>query len=260
MVRPAFAATVALLAVACAHGPSHPVPRWDIASASTPDTFEIGGAGHHWAVKVTEEQILGVQPDVGLTRSEGEIRGRSLGVPVVVGFHGNQGAGIYRRAPFEVVVAHTPTGLEATGIFVATVSDFELSPARINGQIGICAYDLRWNGKVYAGYRGCGEKVEPISVSLPATLAKWSDVEVVGALGVLMNMGSPIRMDPLADNSARYRNAPAPDPALARYYEMAADARTGLRSLPGDKPHDWRRELLSSGATWEAPGMPAGMR
>ncbi len=165
----------------------------------------------------------------------------------------NQGAGIYRGAPFEVFVARTPTGLEVTGIFAATVSDFELSTARINGQIGICAYDLRWNGKVYAGYRGCGEKVEPISVSLPATLAKWSDVEVVGALGFLMNLGGPIRMDPLADNSARYRNAPAPDPALAPYYEMAADARTGLQSLPGDKPHDWRREFLSSGATWECP-------
>ncbi|MGZ3446306.1 MAG: hypothetical protein ACXWLG_13040, partial [Myxococcaceae bacterium] len=229
-------------------------------SASTVDTFEIGGNAHGWAVQVSEEQILGVQPDVGLTRSEGEIRGKSLNVPVVVGFHNDQGAGIYRRAPFEIFVVHTPTGLEVTGIFAATVSDFEISPARINGQIGICAYDLRWNGKVYAGYRGCGEKVEAISLSLPATLAKWSDVEVAGALGFLLNLGGPIRMDPLADNSARYRNAPVPDPTLAAYYEMAADARTGLRSLPGDKPHDWRREFLSSGATWEAPGMPAGQR
>ncbi len=182
-----------LLVVACAHtpGPSEPAPSWGIASASTPDTFEIGGTAHGWAVKVSEEQILGVEPDLGLARSEGEIRGRALKVPVVVGFHGDQGAGVYRGAPFEVFVARTPTGLDVTGIFAGTVSDFELSTARINGQVGICAYDLRWNGKVYLGYRGCGEKVEPISVSLPATMARWSDVEVAGALGLLDEPGWP---------------------------------------------------------------------
>ncbi len=205
-------------------------------------------------MKVSEDQILSVQPDLGLVRSEGDIRGRALAVPVVVGFHGDQRAGVYRGAPFEVFVAHTPTGLGVTGIFAGTVSDFELSTARINGQVGICAYDLRWNGKVYAGYRGCGEKVEPISVSLPATLARWSDVEVAGALGILMNLGGPIRMDPLADNSARYRNAPVPDPALAPYYEMAAAARTGTRVMAGSKPWDARSEMLTGPSTWSAGG------
>lgn len=262
MVRRAFSIAVGLLFVACAHTPvpSEPRPGGGITSASTPDTFEIGGSGHGWAVKVSEDQIFGLEPDLGLARSEREISGRVLRVPMVVGFHGDQGAGVYRGAPFEVFVARTPTGLDVTGIFAGRVSDFELSTARIAGQVGICAYDLRWNGKVYLGYRGCGEKVEPISVSLPATMARWSDVEVAGTLGLLLNVGGRILIDPLADNSIRYPNAPVPDPALATYYEMAADARTGLRSLPGDKPHDWRREFLSSGATWEAPGMPAGQR
>ena len=171
---------------------------------------------------------------------------------MVVGFHGDQGAGVYRGAPFEVFVAHTSTGLEVTGIFAGTVSDFELSTARIRGQVGICAYDLRWNGKAYLGYRGCGEKVEPISVSLPATMARWSDVEVAGALGLLMNVGGPIRIDPLADNSARYRNAPVPDPALAPYYEMADAARTGTRAVAGSKPLDARSQWLSGQSTWGA--------
>jgi hypothetical protein len=252
-----IAAAVPLLIIACTHSPARtqPAPGWAIASASTVDTFEIGGTQHDWAVKVSEEQILGVLPDLGLVRSEDEIRGRALGVQMVVGFHGDQGAGVYRGAPFEVFVARTPTGLDITGFIAGTVSDFELSTARIKGQVGVCGYDLRWNGKVYAGLRACGQKVEPIAISLPATLARWSDVEVAGALGILMNVGGPMRMDPLADNSVRYRNAPVPDPALARYYEMAAAARTGTRGLPGDKPHDWRREFLSSGATWQATGL-----
>ena len=178
MVRRPFSTAVGLLFVACAHTPgaSDPRPSRGIASASTPDTFEIGGNGHI-TVKVSEDQILGLEPDLGLARSDGEIRGRALRVPVEVGFHGDQGAGVYRGAPFEIFVAHTPTGLEVTGIFAGTVSDFELSTARISGQVGICAYDLRWNGKAYLGYRGCGEKVEPISVSLPATMVNPSPVD-----------------------------------------------------------------------------------
>jgi len=251
-----IAAAVPVLVIACTHTPAQtrPAPGWAIASASTVDTFEISGTQHDWAVKVTEEQILGVQPGLGLVRSSGEISGRALGVPMVVGFHGDQGAGVYRGAPFEVFVVRTPTGLDVTGTFAGTVSDFEVSTVRIKGQIGICAYDLRWNGKVYLGYRGCGEKVDAMSVSLPATLARWSDVEVAGALGLLMNLGGPIRMDPLADNSARYRNAPVADPALAPYYEMAAAALTGTRMVPGSLPQDPRRESLTGPSTWTAGG------
>jgi hypothetical protein len=251
-----IAAAVPVLVIACTHTPARPqpAPGWGTATASTADTFEIGGTPHDWAVMVSEEQILGVEPDLGLVRSEGEIRGRALGVPMVVGFHGDQGAGVYRGAPFEVFVAHTPTGLGITGIFAGAVSDFEISPARIQGQVGICAYDLRWNGKVYLGYRGCGEKVEPMSVSLPATMAGWSDVEVAGALGLLMNVGGPIRIDPLADNSARYRNAPVPDPALAPYYQMANAARTGTRMVAATKPGDARSDLLTGPSTWSAGG------
>ncbi len=257
MVRRSFSIAVGLLFVACAHTPrpSEPRPSGGVASVSTPDTFEIGGNGHNWAVKVSEDQIFGLEPDLGLARSEGEISGRALKVPMVVGFHGDQGAGVYRGAPFELVVARTPTGLGVTGIFAGTVSDFELSTARITGQVGICAYDLRWNGKVYLGYRGCGAKVEPISVSLPATMATWSDVEVAGALGLLLNLGGRIVIDPLADNSIRYRNAPVPDPALAPYYEMADAARTGTRILVGSQPSDARRDFLTGPSTWTAGGM-----
>src|SRR5215469_2829815 len=134
-----------LLAVACAHAPEAtvPGPDWGIARASTTDTFEVGGQADHWGVKVTADQLLAIQPDFALAREGGEIRGRALGLPVVVGFHGDQGA-------------------------------------------GVCGWDLRWDGQVYSGSRGCGMRIEPISVSLPATMASWSNVEVAGALALLM--------------------------------------------------------------------------
>ena len=85
-----------LVAVGCAHAPveTAPAPDWGIARASTTDTFEIGGQADHWGVRVTDDEILGLQPDFALARTDGEIRGRAVGAPVVVGFQGDEGAGV----------------------------------------------------------------------------------------------------------------------------------------------------------------------
>src|SRR5215468_6629606 len=225
-----------LLAVGCAHAPAAtaPAPDWGIARASTVDTFEIGGQADHWGVRVTEDQILGIQPDFALSRTDGEIRGRAVGVPVVVGFHDDEGAGVYRGAPFQVKIEHTPNGLLVNGLFGGAISTFELSTERINGRVGSCGYDVRWNGQFYSGSRGCGSRIEPVSVSLPATMARWSDVEVAGALGLLLNVGAPIGTDRLADNSAEFRGPP--DPRLVPYYRLAFGSRAAIVGGPSPRP------------------------
>ncbi len=152
-----------------------------------------------------------------------------------------------------------------TGIFGGAISDYELSTERINGRVGICGYDLRWNGKVYSGFRGCGQQIEAISVSLPATMAKWSDVEVAGALGMLMNVGGPIRVDRLADNSAEFRNAPgAGRHARAVLPAVLCGARRRLLRCRG--PADGRRCQRRGSPRWTsfrvdglgAPGVRVG--
>lgn len=233
----ALPVVAAFLAAACAHAPETvPGPDWGIARASTEDTFQIGGQADHWGVRVTDGEILGIHPDFALARTEGEIRGRAFGTPVVVGFHGDEGAGVYRGAPFQVKVERTPAGLHVTGIFGGALSDFELSTERINGRVGNCGWDVRWNGTTYSGSRGCGTRIEPISVSLPATMARWSDVEVAGGLGLLMNVGAPLGTDRLVDNSAEFRGPP--DSALVPYYRLASNvpppgwARAGRLATP----------------------------
>ncbi|HET9035308.1 MAG TPA: hypothetical protein VFN45_03860, partial [Myxococcaceae bacterium] len=229
-----------LLAAGCAHAPAEtvPAPDWGIARASTVDTFEIGGQADHWGVRVTDDEILGIQPDFALARSNGEIRGRAAGVPVVVGFSGDEGAGVYRGAPFQVKVERTPAGLLVNGIFGGAISTFELSTDRINGRVGTCGWDVRWTGSYYSGSRGCGSRIEPISVSLPATMARWSDVEVAGALAMLMNVGAPRGVDALVDNSAEFRNPS--NAALVPYYRLAASAR------PSGAPTGFGRPVSSS--------------
>jgi len=224
-----------LAAVGCAHAPiaTAPAPDWGIARASTVDTFEIGGQADHWGVRVTDNEILGVQPDFALARADGEIRGRAVGVPVVIGFDKDEGAGVYRGAPFQVKVERTPAGLQVNGLVGGAISSFELSTERINGRVGSCGYDVRWNGSFYSGSRGCGSRIEPVSVSLPATMASWSDAEVAGALGLLLNVGAPIGIDRLVDNSAEFRGPP--DPALVPYYRLAALTRPSVAGVSGSR-------------------------
>src|SRR4029453_9127772 len=208
-----------LLAAGCAHAPAEtvPAPDWGIARASTVDTFEIGGQADHWGVRVTDDEILGVQPDFALGRSNGEIRGRAAGGPVIVGFREDEGAGVSRGAPFQVKVERTPAGLLVNGIFGGAISSFELSVDRINGRVGTCGWDVRWTGSYYSGSRGGGARIEPISVWLPATMARWWDVEGAGALAMLLNVGAPRGTDrDLVDNSAEFRNPS--NAALVPYY------------------------------------------
>lgn len=249
--RTLSAVATLLVAVGCAHAPveTAPAPDWGIARASTMDTFEIGGQADHWGVRVTDDQILGIEPDFALARADGEIRGRAVGVPVVVGFQGDEGAGVYRGAPFQVKVDHTPNGLLVNGIFGGAISSFEISTERINGRVGTCGWDVRWTGKYYSGSRGCGSRIEPISVSLPATMARWSDVEVAGALGLLLNVGAPLGMDRLADNSAEFRGAP--NPTLAPYYRLAYTTRVGYPGGASPRPG-----MLPGGP---GTGVPASM-
>jgi hypothetical protein len=224
MFQRALPLVAAVAVVGCSHAPQTvPAPEWGIARASYSDTFEIGGQADHWGVRVTDDQMLSIEPDFALARTDGEIRGRALGVPVVVGFNGDEGAGVYRGAPFQVHVERTPAGLHVSGIFGGALSNFDLSTDRINGRVGSCGYDVRWNGSEYSGSRACGTRIEPVSVSLPATMARWSDVEVAGCLGILLNVGAPLGQDRLANNSAEFRGPP--DPTLVPYYRLAYDAR-----------------------------------
>ncbi len=123
-------------------------------------------------------------------------------------------------------------GLHVTGIFGGSLSDFQLTRDRLVGRVGVCGWDLRWDGGAYSGSRGCGTRIEPVSVELPATMVGWADEEVGAALGLLMNVGHRPPLDRLADNSAEFRAGPVPDPALGYYYGLGAASLAAARSRP----------------------------
>jgi hypothetical protein len=189
------------------------------------DTFEIGGQADHWGVRVTEDEILGVQPDFALARTDGEIRGRADGSAGVVGFQRGRGCGRLPGRSLPGEGGANAGRLRVNGIFGGAISTFELSVDRINGRVGTCGWDVRWTGQLLLRKPRLREPHRARLVSLPATMARWSDVEVAGALAMLLNVGAPRGMDRLVDNSAEFRNPS--NAALVPYYRMASGVRWG---------------------------------
>src|SRR5262249_34009253 len=252
----AFLFLAPLVALGCAHAPEMvPAPSWDIARASTTDTFRIAGQADNFGVRVTQTDMLGLYPDFSIAREGNEFRGRALGEPVVLGFHDGQGAGVYRGFPFSVYAQRTAVGLHVTGNFGGSLSNFELTRDRLVGRVGVCGWDLRWDGERYTGSRGCGTNIQPVSVLLPASMVGWSDEEVGAALGLLMNVGHRPAMDRIADNSAEFRNGPVPDPALSYYYGLS---RASLSPTVA-RPVGTRQGMVPGGGPVSAPvnTMPA---
>jgi hypothetical protein len=245
------------IALGCATAPETvPGPSWDIARASTVDTFRVAGQADNWGVRVTATEMLGLHPDFAIAREGNEFRGRALGLPVILGFHDGQGAGVFRAMPFSVYAQRTAVGLHVTGNFGGSLSDFELTRDRLVGRVGVCGWDLRWDGEAYTGSRGCGTLIQPVSVLLPASMVGWSDEEVGAALGLLMNVGHRPPMDRLADNSAEFRNGPVPDPALGYYYGLG---RASLTATLSRSPSAGRPGMLPLGGAVPPPVSTSGM-
>jgi hypothetical protein len=229
-------ATVGLfLLLGCAHAPP-PAASLHHARASTGDTLSVRGVASPLSVRVTGDEVLGMMPEVGIARDGRELRGQALGAPVMVGIGVHQAAGVFRTGPVDVRRDPGSNGLVVAGLFGGVAGLLALSPERFNGNLGACSWDLRWDGKAYAGSRDCGP-ASPMSVELPASLAGWSDLEVGTVLGLLLAgaLALPVEADLALAGGA-------PEPELDHYLRLAADPRAAGRSQlpatlrPGRRP------------------------
>lgn len=202
---------------ACAHAPP---PAWAVARASSDDTFHLQQPAGSWGVKITSDEMLGVQPDFAVSRADHELRGQALGIPIIVGFHAQHGAGIFLGSPFASQVERRATSLVVTTLLGGTGTELELSPDHLAGRVGDCAWALRWSGSAYVGSRQCGGRTDPITVELPATFAFWPDTEMGSALALLLSRDPPRAP---ADPSA-FRTPPVAE--LEFYYQLAHTAAT----------------------------------
>ncbi|MEP7123904.1 MAG: hypothetical protein ABJE95_23450 [Byssovorax sp.] len=165
----------------------------DAANADKTGHFVVRAPGGSVVeVLIDNDNITG--PDVSVTRyktaSEHAIRGTAFGSPVDVAVADKKATGILGTGPLDISTEHREGKVHVTGLVGGATSDFEVNMKVLKGKIGACLYDLSWTGKSYEGTRGCGSSAEPVSVSVPTTLGKWSDPELGVCLGLLMGQAS----------------------------------------------------------------------
>lgn len=140
-------------------------------------------------VLIEDGNITG--PEVSVTRyntpTDHSLRGTAFGNPVDVAIVDKKATGLLGSGPLDLSTERREGKIHVSGLVGGTTSDFEINMKILKGKIGQCVYDLNWTGKSYDGTRACASSAEPVNVSVPTTLGKWSDAELGACLGLLMS-------------------------------------------------------------------------
>jgi hypothetical protein len=169
----------------------------DMGKAGSPGHFVLRAPGSSVVeVLIENDNITG--PEVTVTRypaPDHALRGTAFGSPIDVAISDKKATGILGTGPLDITTEHREGKVHISGLVGGTTSDFEVNMKVLKGKIGQCLYDLNWNGKAYEGTRGCGNSAEPVTVSVPTTLGKWTDAELGVTLGLLMGRPSSPQTD-----------------------------------------------------------------
>jgi hypothetical protein len=148
------------------------------------DQFQaVGGGGGQISVQISGHNIYG--PSVSLSVTPTYIRGQiGTASTIDVTIRGDRGDGNVKGLPFSCIVTTNPDGsARVTGAMGRGNTDFTLSPAALQGRIGVITYSLAWNGTRYEGGTTPGGRAW---LQLPPVMATWSNVEVACTLAVLL--------------------------------------------------------------------------
>lgn len=173
-------AATAVVAAGCAHTGAGKL------NTGTHD-FSISGAGFETTARVTTSGLQGPQIDVGRYDNGNTFRGTAFHRPVDLTVSNGSVKGLWGRIPFTLDVSDpTPQGFKVNGLIAGVPSAFSVSPDRIEGTIGHCAYDLGRSGNTYLGSRSCRGAIDQVTLRVPESMAEWSDADVAVALSLLL--------------------------------------------------------------------------
>jgi hypothetical protein len=161
---------------------------------------KVGAAGHFVirargvnAVEALIDDDNITSPQLSIARfqtpTDHALRGTAFGRSVDIAISEREANGSLVAGTLALTTEHRDGKIHISGLIGGAPSDFEINMKVLKGKIGQCLYDLDWTGKAYEGTRACGRSAEPVTVSVPTKLAKWSDPELGVCLGLLM--GNP---------------------------------------------------------------------
>jgi hypothetical protein len=62
-----------------------------------------------------------------------------------------------------------------------------ISQQAINGNVGVCAYELVRSGDSYTGSRSCGRGISQATVTFPTNILEWKPINICVLMALLMS-------------------------------------------------------------------------
>jgi len=179
-------APLLLVAMGCA---STGQPKLQTASSGPEQRFTMTGSGFQTTALITKDGAQGPQIDVGRYDGGSTIRGTVLNRPFQLSVDQAAGTatGQWGSGPISVNVTEEGDQLKVTGLIAGRPSTFTASKERINGTIGLCAYDLTRSGDSYQGSRSCAGGISPVTVQFPSTILEWKPINIAVLMALLMS-------------------------------------------------------------------------
>jgi hypothetical protein len=180
----ALALSVGLLAAACATSSAA-----KLQTTSGPEQrFSMVGSGFETTAIISKDGAQGPSVDLGRYDNGSTIRGTVRNRPFQLSIDQSAGkaTGQGSQGPITLNASETNDQFTCTGL-VGRPSNITISQAKINGTIGLCAYELARSGEVYTGSRSCAGGISPVTVTFPPSILEWKPINICVLMAVLMS-------------------------------------------------------------------------
>lgn len=183
--RPSTSLLIALAFAGCATASSG-----HLKTTSGPEQrFTMVGGGTQTSAVITKDGAQGPDIDIGRYDDGATIRGTLLQRPFQLSVDQAAGSATGQSGQGPITVNATEEGglLKCSGLILGRPSTLTISGQRIQGTLGLCAYDLGSTGESYVGSRSCGGGVSSVTVSFPTTINEWKAINICILMALLMS-------------------------------------------------------------------------
>jgi len=176
--------SVVVLAVGCA---STSTSKVHTTPSGPEQRFSMVGSGIQTTAVISKDGAQGPSINVGRYDDGKAIRGTVNNVPLNISVSGTHAEGQWGSGPLTVDVDEQADQLKMTGLVAGRPSTWTASREAIQGNIGLCSYDLRRQGDAYLGGRSCAGGIAQVTVQFPSTITEWQPVNIGVLMALLMS-------------------------------------------------------------------------
>jgi hypothetical protein len=150
--------------------------------------FRMVGNGWETTAVISPDGAQGPNINVGRFDNGAAIRGTLNNAPFQLAV--DQAAGTANGqtgwGPLSMTATEEGNQLKCNGL-IGRPGTITISQQSINGNIGVCAYELVRSGDSYTGSRSCGRGISQATVTFPTNILEWKPINICVLMALLMS-------------------------------------------------------------------------